>query len=118
MDTDTVIGHNVHQLLWERRVEQKTLYNAMGMSRSSLAKKMRGEVAWSAADIRTAADVPGVDPGELFRPPPQRMAARPAPVTSGNQAQGPAAGTGYLPVPVLRLASVTPIRRARQAVAA
>ena len=63
---DKVIGGNVHQLMWERHVRHQELYAAMGLSRSSLTKKMRGEVAWSASDIAKAAEVLDVDPGRLF----------------------------------------------------
>lgn len=71
--TDTVIGHNVHELLWRRRMTQAPLIQALGLSRSSLQKKLRGQQSWSAADIVAAAEVLGVEPGDLFRLPPQRM---------------------------------------------
>jgi transcriptional regulator with XRE-family HTH domain len=66
MTTDERIGANVHELLWRRRLRQEALMHAMGLSRSSLAKKLRGEVVWKAQDIEHAARVLNVDPGRLF----------------------------------------------------
>jgi transcriptional regulator with XRE-family HTH domain len=66
MSTDERIGTNVHELLWRRRIRQEAMADAMGVSRSSLAKKMRGEVVWKAQDIEQAARLLKVDPGRLF----------------------------------------------------
>jgi len=66
MTTDERIGTNVHELLWLRRMRQETLMTAMGISRSALAKKLRGEIVWKAEDIEAAARVLDVDPGRLF----------------------------------------------------
>jgi transcriptional regulator with XRE-family HTH domain len=82
MTTDERIGTNVHELLWKRRVRQSTLAAAMGLSLSSLAKKMRGEVVWKAEDIEKAAEVLNVDPGRLFV-----AGAGFEPATSGSRAR-------------------------------
>ena len=66
MTIDEAIGANVHELVWRRRLQQKPVYEAMGLSRGSFAKKLRGEVVWNARDIAAVAGVLGVDPGELF----------------------------------------------------
>jgi transcriptional regulator with XRE-family HTH domain len=66
MTIDETIGANVHEMLWRRRLRQEALLAEMCVSRSSLAKKLRGEVTWSARDIDAAARVLGVDPGRLF----------------------------------------------------
>lgn len=66
MTVDEVVGRNVHQLIWDRRLKARDLYGPMNLSRSSLAKKMRGEVTWSASDVVIVAQVLGVSPGELF----------------------------------------------------
>ena len=63
---DEVIGANVHDLLWRKHLKQRALYEAMGLSRESLARKMRGDTAWLARDIEVAARVLGVEPGSLF----------------------------------------------------
>jgi transcriptional regulator with XRE-family HTH domain len=66
MTVDERIGANVHALLWYRHLRQEALTESMGVSRSSLAKKLRGEVVWMARDIEAAARVLNVDPGHLF----------------------------------------------------
>ncbi len=48
---DAAIGRAVHELLWERDIPQQRVYDALQISRSSLTKKMRGEVRWSAKDV-------------------------------------------------------------------
>lgn len=66
MTIDQRIGTNVHELMWQKRMRQEPLMREMGLSRSSLAKKLRGEVAWMARDIDAAARVLDVNPGRLF----------------------------------------------------
>jgi transcriptional regulator with XRE-family HTH domain len=66
MTTDEVIGANCHELMWRKRVKQSEMCEAMGLSRSSLNKKLRGQVAWSAQDIDKAARFLGEEPGRLF----------------------------------------------------
>jgi transcriptional regulator with XRE-family HTH domain len=80
MSVDEVIGTNVHHLMWEKHIRQRSLYDAMGVSRGSLHRKMRGEVAWLARDVAAAARVLGVDPGRLFEDR-EVLAADPAHVT-------------------------------------
>ena len=67
MTVDEVIGRNVHHLLWDKRIEQSRMVEAMGVSRATLHKKMRGETTWLGRDIDAAAKVLGVDPGRLFK---------------------------------------------------
>jgi hypothetical protein len=66
MSIDEVIGTNVHELVWRRRLQQRPVYEAMGLSRASFAKKLRGEVVWNARDIAAVAGVLEVEPGVLF----------------------------------------------------
>ena len=66
MTIDQVIGSNVHELMWRQRVKQAAMLNALGVSRSTLTKKLRGDITWMAKDIEKAAEVLNVDPGRLF----------------------------------------------------
>lgn len=99
MTTDEVVGRNVHHMMWDRRIRQRRVYEAMGLSRGSLAKKLRGEVTWSADDIATAARIIGVDPGRLF------IDSVPEPRSGGEQTIG------------LRSGVVVPIRPRNAALA-
>lgn len=83
MSVDEVIGRNVHQIMWDKRIQHRPVYEAMGVTRGSLHKKMRGEVAWLARDIEAAAQVLEVDPGVLFVPAP-RIGGVPDRVTDGE----------------------------------
>jgi hypothetical protein len=66
VSVDERIGRQVRMLMWDKRVQHRPLYTAMGVSRSALSKKLRGEIAWSADDIATAARVLGVTPNDLY----------------------------------------------------
>jgi len=66
MTTDEVIGRNVHHLMWDRHIQHRAVYESMGVTRFTLAKKLRGDVRWSAEDVAVAASVLGVDPGSLY----------------------------------------------------
>lgn len=66
MTTDQIIGENVHRLMWRNHIRQDSIYRALGVSRSTFAKKLRGEIAWLAKDIDAAAKTLGVEPGALF----------------------------------------------------
>lgn len=66
MTVDERIGRNVHSLLWDRHLKNRALYEALGVTRFTLQKKMRGQIAWSAEDVATAAEVLGVEPGSLY----------------------------------------------------
>ena len=64
--TDVYVGARVHELLWQKRLQQRVVYEAMGLSRSSLAKKMRGTTGWSLDDLVVVKDVLGVGWDELL----------------------------------------------------
>lgn len=66
VETDIVIGRNVHHIMWEKRVSHRAIYEALGVTRGSLAKKMRGDVAWFARDVLVVAKVLGVSPCDLY----------------------------------------------------
>ena len=61
-----MIGERVHQLMFRQRITQTALAPQMGLSQAGLSRKLRGEVAWYARDIATAAHVLGVTPNDLM----------------------------------------------------
>ena len=65
---DAAIGRAVHEAIYAHRVTQDRVYSALGISRSSLIKKMRGEVRWFARDLVIVAAVIGVAPADLLPP--------------------------------------------------
>lgn len=52
---DELIGQRVHQVMFLRKMSARQMAPTMGISGSVLARKLRGAVAWSAADVMTAA---------------------------------------------------------------
>lgn len=48
---DAAIGARVHQLLFIRKMTQASLATALGVAQTSVSKKLRGTVGWSASDV-------------------------------------------------------------------
>lgn len=44
---DVRIGRRVHHLMWDAHVTQTELARKVGLSQSTLGKKIRGELGWS-----------------------------------------------------------------------
>lgn len=78
MTVDEVVGANVHDLLYRQKMRQAPLIEALGLTRFSLAKKMRGTQAWSATDVAVAADVLGVEVADLFKGLPEQRTWAPS----------------------------------------
>lgn len=60
------VGEQAHMLLWRAGVPQKQLAEVIGVTQSTLSKKMRGTVPWTVEELVAAADFLGVDPGVLL----------------------------------------------------
>lgn len=65
-NVDAEIGRRVHQLMWDRRITQTAFGARVGMDQSSVAKRLRGKLSWSAAQVVAAADALGTTVGYLF----------------------------------------------------
>jgi hypothetical protein len=73
IEIDAQIGRRVHQLLWDRHITQTEFGRMIGMDQSSVAKRLRGKLGWSAAQVKAAAlvlrtsitDLYGEDEGPL-----------------------------------------------------
>jgi len=55
LDVDASIGRRVHQLMWDRQITQTAFGVMVGMDQSSVAKRFRGKLGWSATQVQTAA---------------------------------------------------------------
>jgi transcriptional regulator with XRE-family HTH domain len=58
-DLDVQIGRRAHQLMWDRQMTQTAFAARVGMDQSSVAKRLRGKLGWSAAHLVQAATVLG-----------------------------------------------------------
>ncbi|WP_367147245.1 helix-turn-helix domain-containing protein [Microbacterium proteolyticum] len=66
LSLDAEIGERVHRLIWRQRISQTAFAANLGISQSTMSKKMRGERPWYAPELQTAASVLGVTVGYLF----------------------------------------------------
>lgn len=55
VDLDAEIGRRVHQLMWDRKITQTEFGQIIGMDQSSVAKRFRGKLGWSATQVKAAA---------------------------------------------------------------
>ena len=56
INLDESIGRRAHQLMWDRKMTQTVLAARVGMDQSSVAKRLRGKLGWSATQVKTFAD--------------------------------------------------------------
>jgi hypothetical protein len=66
IDVDVQIGRRVHQLLWDRHITQTDFGRMVGMDQSSVAKRLRGKLGWSAAQVKAAALVLNASISDLY----------------------------------------------------
>lgn len=66
IDIDAQIGRRVHQLLWDRHLTQTEFGRLIGMDQSSVAKRLRGKLGWSAAQVKAAAAVLRTSVSDLY----------------------------------------------------
>ena len=65
-EIDVLIGQRVHHVLWRRKLQQRELAAALGITQSTLSRRLRGESAWFAGDLVAVADALDVSVGWLF----------------------------------------------------
>lgn len=64
--TDAAIGLRVHLIMWERRITQLELGEAIGMDQSSLGKRLRGDRGWTPDQVVAVARALGTTVAYLF----------------------------------------------------
>ena len=63
---DAEIGERLHTWMWRNRIPQTGFADVLGISQQSLGRKLRGESAWSAGELRRAGGVLRVSVGWFF----------------------------------------------------
>lgn len=63
---DIEVGEAVHRLMFRRRITQTSLCKSMGMTQSTLSKKLHGERKWTLEDVYSAASALNVPLDELL----------------------------------------------------
>ena len=88
------IGIAVQSAMFRRRLRNKDLAVALGVTPSVAGKKLRGAIAWSVQDVFAAAQMLGVDPGRLL---PRQKTNDPGQISLAG-IPDVVAGTGFEPV--------------------
>ncbi len=60
------LGIAVQSAMFRRRIRNKDLALALGVTPSVAGRKLRGEVAWTLQDVFAAAEMLGLEPGALL----------------------------------------------------
>lgn len=66
MTATAYVGKQVHNLLWDKRIPQKSLAEHLGISESTLSKKLRGDRPWTIEELLTAAKFLDAPIGDLL----------------------------------------------------
>lgn len=64
-----MVGERIHAEMWRRRVTQRELGARIGVSQSTLSKKLRGQVPVTVTELVAISEVLGVEAADLL---PQR----------------------------------------------
>lgn len=63
---DQALGARVHILMWEQRITQAAMGEALGKTQTTVGRKLRGDVSFAVNELPTVARLLGVKPGELL----------------------------------------------------
>ena len=66
MTVDEQVGERVHQAMWRQRLQQSEVAPALGITQSTLSRKIRGQRTWSVEDLLRVAGALNVDPSDLL----------------------------------------------------
>jgi hypothetical protein len=93
-NVDRLVGKRVHELVWDRRLTNKSVAPQLGMDPSGFSRRLRGERGWSTSELLRVAMFFGVTVGYLFG-----EEEGPAPIS--GQGKGPAGGAARPSLPEL-----------------
>jgi hypothetical protein len=62
----TALGAIIHQAMWQKRITQGAMGDAIGVKQSTMGKKLRGQVPITVDELTTIAGLLGEDPGYLM----------------------------------------------------
>jgi transcriptional regulator with XRE-family HTH domain len=66
MSIDAMVGETLHMRMWQKKVPQTRLADRLGISQSTLSKKLRGQVKWSLDELYVVARALDVDVRDLL----------------------------------------------------
>ena len=69
MSADRAIGLAVNQQIFARGMQAQGLATPLGLTKSSVSRKLRGNVSWSADEVLRTAMFFGIEPADLMPTP-------------------------------------------------
>lgn len=66
MSIDAAVGQSLHMMMWQRGIPQTRLAKRLGVTQSTLSRKLRGRTAWSLDELYAAAGAMGCTVEELL----------------------------------------------------
>ena len=69
MSADKAIGLAVNQQIFARGIQAQELATPLGLTKSSVSRKLRGNVSWSADEVLRTAMFFGIEPADLMPTP-------------------------------------------------
>ena len=69
MSADRAIGLAVNQQIFARGMQAQELATPLGLTKSSVSRKLRGNVSWSAGEVLRTAMFFGIEPADLMPTP-------------------------------------------------
>ena len=69
MSADRAIGLAVNQQIFARGIQAQELATPLGLTKSSVSRKLRGNVSWSADEVLRTAMFFGIEPADLMPTP-------------------------------------------------
>ena len=86
MSADEALGMTLNQYLFSAGLSASSFAPKLGLSHSSVSRKLRGRVGWSLAEILSAASFFGIEPADLMPTPDGNGGWVPAPFKLGHHA--------------------------------
>ena len=83
MTADTAVGITINQHLFAHKMYAVNLAQLLGLSRSTVTRKLRGDVGWSLQELLTVADFFQVEVNDLVPTPDGEGGWIPAPFVPG-----------------------------------
>lgn len=66
MTADGIVGERIHQIMWRERISQARVAETLGLTQSSVSKRLRGATPWTLDELLAIARILNVSPADLL----------------------------------------------------
>lgn len=66
MTVDAEVGKSLHLVMWERGITQEWLARELGVTQSTMSRKIKGRAPWTLAEVYKVAAALDLDPHDLL----------------------------------------------------